>query len=34
VTGGESRKIIDYEISVGKPAVINGVRYALKPCRI
>ena len=34
VTGGESRKIIDYEISVGKPAVINGVRYTLKPCRI
>jgi Fungal chitosanase of glycosyl hydrolase group 75 len=32
VTGGESRKVIDYEIRVGKPAVINGVRYALKPC--
>jgi hypothetical protein len=32
VTGGESRKIIDYEIRVGKAAVISGVRYALKPC--
>ncbi|HEU5239332.1 MAG TPA: hypothetical protein VFU37_19535 [Pyrinomonadaceae bacterium] len=32
VTGGESRKVIDYEIRVGKPAVINGVRYTLKPC--
>lgn len=34
VRGGESRKIIDYEIRVGKPAVINGVRYALKPCLV
>ena len=29
--GGESRHIIDYEIRVGKPAVINGVAYRLKP---
>jgi rare lipoprotein A (peptidoglycan hydrolase) len=32
VTGGQSRKVIDYEIRVGKPAVISGVRYTLKPC--
>src|SRR5262249_28835711 len=34
VRGGESRKIIDYEIRVGKPAVINGIRYTLKPCLV
>jgi len=32
-TGGESRHIIDYEIRVGKPALINGVQYELKPYR-
>lgn len=31
VHGGESRKIIDYEVRVGKPATISGVTYKLQP---
>jgi hypothetical protein len=31
VHGGESRRIIDYEVRVGKPATINGVTYKLQP---
>jgi hypothetical protein len=34
VHGGESRKVIDYEVRVGKPATINGVRYKLQPYRV
>lgn len=28
---GDERRIYDYEIRVGKPAVIDGVRYSLRP---
>jgi hypothetical protein len=34
VHGGECRKVIDYEVRVGKPATINGVRYELQPYRV
>jgi hypothetical protein len=34
VHGGESRKIIDYEVRVGKAATINGVTYKLQPYKV
>ena len=30
-TGGESRRVIRYEVFIGKPAVLNGITYPLQP---